>query len=43
MNTSIILASPTENLLEITDDERQLNFQEQLMLDRQSYYQDSRY
>jgi hypothetical protein len=49
MNTSIIPATFTENLAEVTecssfpDEERQLTFQEQLMLDREAYYQDSQY
>jgi hypothetical protein len=49
MNTLIIPVSPTENLIEVTgflslaDEEQQLNYQEQLMLDREVYYQDSQY
>jgi hypothetical protein len=49
MNTSIIPATSTENLTEVTecfslpDEERQLTFQEQLMLDREAYYQNSQY
>jgi hypothetical protein len=50
MNTSIISVTFTENLAEVsgcssllTDEERQLTFQEQLMLDREAYYQDSQY
>jgi hypothetical protein len=49
MNTLIIPVSPTENLIEVTrflslaDEEQQLNYQEQLMLDREAYYQDSQY
>ncbi|NJR32574.1 MAG: hypothetical protein HC778_06820 [Chamaesiphon sp. CSU_1_12] len=50
MNTSIIPATSTENLAQVTecsnlltDEERQLTFQEQLMLDREAYYQDSQY
>ena len=49
MNTLIIPVSPTENLSEVTefsslaDEERQLAMDEQLMLDREAYYQDSQY
>ena len=49
MNISIIPATSTENLVEVigcsslTDEELQLTFQEQLMLDRETYYQDSQY
>ncbi len=50
MNTSIISVTFTENLSEITDlpnlmtdEERELTFQEQLMLDREVYHQDSLY
>ena len=49
MNIPIISATSTENLAEVTecfslpDEERQLTFQEQLMLDREAYYQDSQY
>jgi hypothetical protein len=49
MNTLIIPVSPTENLIEVTgflslaDEEKQLAIDEQLMLDREVYYQDSQY
>jgi hypothetical protein len=49
MNTLIIPVLPTENLIEVTgfisltDEEQQLAFDEQLMLDREAYYQDSQY
>jgi hypothetical protein len=49
MNTSIISVTFTENLAEVTgcfslpDEDRQLTLQEQLMLDREAYYQDSQY
>jgi hypothetical protein len=49
MNIPIIPATSNENLAEVTecfslpDEERQLTFQEQLMLDREAYYQDSQY
>jgi hypothetical protein len=49
MNAPIISGTLTENLVEVTgcsslpDEERQLTFQEQLMLDREAYYQDSQY
>ena len=49
MNTLIIPVSPTRNLIEVTgfphlnDEEEQLEFDEQLMLDREIYYQDSQY
>jgi hypothetical protein len=49
MNTLIIPVSPTGSLIEVTgfislaDEEQQLNHQEQLMLDREAYYQDSQY
>jgi hypothetical protein len=50
MNIPIIPATSNENLKEVsgcssllTDEERQLTFQEQLMLDREAYYQDSQY
>lgn len=49
MNTLIIPVSPTINLIEVTgfislsDEEQQLAFDEQLMLDRETYYQDSQY
>jgi hypothetical protein len=49
MNTLIIPVLPTENLIEVNgfphlnDEEQQLAFDEQLMLDREAYYQDSQY
>ena len=49
MNTLIIPVSPTRNIIEVTgfislaDEEQQLAFDEQLMLDRETYYQDSQY
>ena len=49
MNTLIIPVSPTENLIEVdefislADEEQQLAFDEQLMLDREAYYQASQY
>lgn len=49
MNIPIIPATSNENLTKVTecsslpDEERQLTFQEQLMLDREAYYQDSQY
>ncbi len=48
MNTLIIPVLPTKNLIEVTgfsllNDEEQLAFDEQLMLDREAYYQDSQY
>jgi hypothetical protein len=48
MNILIIPVLPTENLIEVTgfpclNDEEQLAFDEQLMLDREAYYQDSQY
>ena len=49
MNTLIIPVSLTENLIEVTkflsiaDEEQQLAMDEQLMLDRETYYQDSQY
>lgn len=49
MNTLIIPVLPTENLIEVTgfislaDEEQQLAMDEQLMLDREVYYQDSQY
>jgi hypothetical protein len=49
MNTLIIPVMSTENLSEVTgfssltDEEQQLAFDEQLMLDRENYYQDSQY
>ena len=49
MNTLIIPVLPTENLIEmngfisLADEEQQLAFDEQLMLDREAYYQDSQY
>ncbi len=49
MNTLIIPVLPTINLTEVTeflnlfDEEQQLAIDEQLMLDREAYYQDSEY
>jgi hypothetical protein len=49
MNILIIPVLSTENLIEVTgfprlnDEEQQLAFDEQLMLDREAYYQDSQY
>jgi hypothetical protein len=49
MNTFIIPVSFTINLIEVTeflslaDEEQQLAIDEQLMLDREAYYQDSQY
>jgi hypothetical protein len=49
MNTLIIPVSPTINLIEVTgksslnEEEQQLAIDEQLMLDREAYYQDSQY
>ena len=49
MNSLIIPVLPTENLSEVTefsslaDEEQQLDLDEQLMLDREAYYQDSEY
>jgi hypothetical protein len=49
MNTLIIPVSPTRNIIEVTgfislvDEEQQLAIDEQLMLDREAYYQDSQY
>ena len=49
MNAPIIPSSSTENLIEVaksislTDEEQQLATAEQLMLDREAYYQDSQY
>jgi hypothetical protein len=49
MNTLIISVSPTINLIEVTgfisltDEEQQLAIDEQLMLDREAYYQASQY
>ena len=48
MNTLIIPVSPTINLIEVTGfislaEEQQLAFDEQLMLEREAYYQDSQY
>ena len=49
MNALIVPISPTENLSEITEfsslteEEQQLAFDEQLMLDREIYYQDYLY
>ena len=49
MNTLIIPVMSTENLSTVTefsniaDEEQQLAFDEQLMLDRETYYQDSQY
>jgi hypothetical protein len=49
MNTLIVPVSLTENLIEVTkflsiaDEEQQLAMDEQLMLDRETYYQDSQY
>jgi hypothetical protein len=49
MNTLIIPVSPTINLIEVTkflslaDEEQQLAIDEQLMLDREAYYQESHY
>ena len=49
MNTLIIPVSSTEHLSRVielsslTDEEEQLEFDEQLMLDREAYYQDSQY
>ncbi len=49
MNTLIIPVSPTENLIEVAgfislaDEEQQLAFDEQLMLNREIYYQNSQY
>jgi hypothetical protein len=49
MNTFIIPVLLTKNLIEVTgflslaDEEQQLNYQEQLMLDQEAYYQDSQY
>jgi hypothetical protein len=49
MNTFIIPVSPTINLIEVTgkfslnEEEQQLAIDEQLMLDREAYYQDSQY
>jgi hypothetical protein len=40
MNYLIIPDLPTENL---TEEEQQLVFDEQLMLDREAYYQESQY
>jgi hypothetical protein len=49
MNTFIIPVLPTENLIEVTgfislaDEEQQLAIDEQLMLDREAYYEESHY
>ena len=48
MNILIIPVLSTENLIEVTgfprlNDEEQLTFDEQLMLDREAYYQGSEY
>ena len=49
MNTLIIPVSLTESLIKVaefislTDEEQQLAFDEQLMLDREIYYQSSQY
>jgi hypothetical protein len=49
MNTLIIPVLPTENLIEVigfislADEEQQLAIDEQLMLDREAYYQESHY
>ncbi len=49
MNTVIIPASPTESFMEMArfisfvDEEQQLAIDEQLMLDREAYYQASHY
>ncbi|WP_310428022.1 hypothetical protein [Chamaesiphon sp. VAR_48_metabat_135_sub] len=49
MNTLILPDLLTENLIEVTgfinlsDEEQQLAMDEQLMLDREAYYQDSQY
>ena len=49
MNTLIIPVMSTENLItltefpSLTDEEQQLAFDEQLMLDRETYYQDFQY
>jgi hypothetical protein len=49
MNTLIIPVLPTENLIEVNefhrlnDEEQQLAIDEQLMLDREAYYQNSQY
>jgi hypothetical protein len=49
MNTLIIPVLPTINLikmnefLSLADEEQQLAIEEQLMLDREAYYQDSQY
>ena len=49
MNIYIVPTTSTKNLAKVTecssltDEERQLAFQEQLMLDREAYYQDSQY
>jgi hypothetical protein len=40
MNHSIITGLTVENL---SDEEKELAFDEQLMLDREAYYQDSQY
>ena len=49
MNTVIVPASSTESFMEmagfisLVDEEQQLAIDEQLMLDREAYYQDSHY
>jgi hypothetical protein len=50
MNTLIIPVLPTKNLIEVTgfshlndDEEQQLAIDEQLMLDREAYYQNYQY
>jgi hypothetical protein len=49
MNTLIIPVLPTINIIEMSgflslaDEEQQLAIDEQLMLDREAYYQDSQY
>jgi hypothetical protein len=49
MNTLIIPVSPTENFIKmagfisLTDEEQQLAIDEQLMLDREAYYEAPQY